>query len=119
MSFKYGPEGIRGNIEAIGRHYPEGYIARVYHDKNWEENPEVMRHLCDVYCKYHEVVDLCPVRKLAMHGQPFLPKFGKLWRFSPMADPLVAEFHSRDLDSRPTGREWAAVEEWLRRDTIQ
>ena len=54
-----------------------------------------------------------------MHGQPFLPKFGKLWRFSPMADPLVAEFHSRDLDSRPTGREWAAVEEWLHRDTIQ
>ena len=73
-----------------------------------------------VYCDHRDFVDLCPVRKLTLHSpsaalseRPLLPKFGMLWRFSPIADPLVAEFHSRDLDSRPTGREWAAVEEWL------
>ena len=113
-------KGIRGNVEDMRRHYPEGYTARVYHDKNWEQNPEQMRRLCQVYCDHRDVVDLCAVRKLALHGpserRPLLPKFGMLWRFSPMADPLVAEFHSRDLDSRPTEREWAAVEEWLRSD---
>ena len=115
-------KGVRGNVEDMRVHYPKGYTLRVYHDKNWEENPEQMRHLCKVYCDHRDVVDLCPVRKLTLRipaaaaysERPLLPKFGMLWRFSPIADPLVAEFHSRDLDSRPTEREWAAVEEWLR-----
>lgn len=37
---------------------------------------------------------------------------GTLWRFAPMADPLVEEWHSRDLDSRISRREVAAVEDW-------
>ena len=36
-----------------------------------------------------------------------------MWRFTPMIDPLVSEFHSRDLDSIVTAREVAAVNEWL------
>ena len=43
-------------------------------------------------------------------------EFGMLWRFAPMADPLVGEWHSRDLDSRVTSREVAAVREWLLSD---
>lgn len=39
---------------------------------------------------------------------------GVVWRFAPMADDLVSEWHSRDLDSRPSARERAAVDEWLR-----
>ena len=115
-------EGIRGNVEDLRAHYPKGYTARVYHDKNWEENPGQMEDLCNVYCAHRDIMDLCPVRKLALKRPPgleqlpLLPRFGMLWRFSPIADPLVTEFHSRDLDSRPTGREWAAVEEWLRSD---
>jgi hypothetical protein len=35
-----------------------------------------------------------------------------VWRFAPMADPLVSEWHSRDLDSRISLREVAAVEDW-------
>ena len=38
---------------------------------------------------------------------------GQVWRFAPMADPLVSEFHSRDLDSIVSQREVAAVNEWL------
>ena len=30
-----------------------------------------------------------------------------------MADPLVGEWHSRDLDSRPSQREVDAVNDWL------
>ena len=37
---------------------------------------------------------------------------GTLWRFAPMADPQVAEWHSRDLDSRIMSRETAAVRDW-------
>ncbi len=38
--------------------------------------------------------------------------FGMFWRFSPMADPLVEEWHSRDLDSRVGRREAEAVREF-------
>ena len=40
--------------------------------------------------------------------------FGMIWRFAAMADPLVIEWHSRDLDSLPNPREVAAVNDWLR-----
>ena len=36
-----------------------------------------------------------------------------LWRFIPMIDPTVAVMASRDLDSRLTSRETAAVNQWL------
>ncbi len=36
-----------------------------------------------------------------------------LWRFAPMADPLVQEFHSRDLDSTVSQREVDAVNDWI------
>ena len=35
------------------------------------------------------------------------------WRFLPSLDPQVSVFLSRDLDSRVTAREVAAVKEWL------
>jgi len=35
-----------------------------------------------------------------------------LWRFAPMADEYVAEWHSRDLDATILEREVAAVQEW-------
>jgi hypothetical protein len=35
-----------------------------------------------------------------------------MWRFAPMADDYVLEWHSRDLDSTIIPREVAAVEEW-------
>ena len=41
---------------------------------------------------------------------------GQVWRFVPMADPLVSEFHSRDLDSIVSKREVEAVNEWLKVD---
>ena len=108
--------GIRGNIKDLKAIYPEGYIVRIYHDKRWEENSELMNHLCTAYCEHRNMVDLCPVHELhsPASGQPLFPKNGMLWRFAPMADILVTEFHSRDLDSRPTKREWAAVDMWLR-----
>ena len=38
--------------------------------------------------------------------------FGMLWRFAPMADPWVEEWHSRDLDATIIQREVDAVLEW-------
>ena len=111
-------QGIRGNIIDLKRKYPKGYIARIYHDKNWEESKEWMTLLCKVYCENSDTMDLCSVRKLyntaTESSQSLMTKCGTLWRFAPMADKLVTEFHSRDLDSRPTEREWAAVNEWLK-----
>jgi len=39
-------------------------------------------------------------------------QFGMLWRFAPMADDYVSEWHSRDLDATILEREVAAVQEW-------
>lgn len=38
--------------------------------------------------------------------------FGMHWRFAPMADPYVDEWHSRDLDATMLQRELDAVREW-------
>lgn len=38
--------------------------------------------------------------------------FGMMWRFAPMADKYVLEWHSRDLDAVMLEREVAAVHEW-------
>ena len=100
--------GIRGNILDLKAKYPKGYTARIYHDSSWERDPNQMNLLCQVYCDYSDMMDLCPVQKLhsPASGWPLLPKFGMVWRFAPMADEFVTEFHSRDLDSRPTDREF-------------
>ena len=60
-------------------------------------------------------LDLCPALSL--------PKFGNatklyplIWRFLPAIDPQVDIFFSRDLDSRISQREAAAVSEFLKSD---
>ena len=46
-------------------------------------------------CRLH----LCSVRSIPGFGD-ISAKFGMVWRFLPMADPLVDVMVSRDLDSR-------------------
>ena len=43
----------------------------------------------------------------------------RTWRFIPMLDSKVQEFHSRDLDSLPTEREVLAVKEFSLNDNFQ
>ncbi len=78
-----------------------------------------MTDLCKIHCENSDILDLCPVYDLysPASGKPIEPKFAMLWRFAPMADPTVAEWHSRDLDSRVSPREWAAVSEWKESNT--
>jgi len=56
--------------------------------------------------------DLCPVNSLPQFGD-LSSVFGMTWRFLPISDPTVDIMVSRDLDSRFTAREQAAVSEWL------
>ena len=46
-------------------------------------------------------------------GHPGLEDYGDVWRFLPVLDPGVEAVLSRDLDSRLTDREVAAVTQWL------
>ena len=55
---------------------------------------------------------MCPVDSLAHLGD-LSSVDGELWRFVPLVDPQVSVMVSRDLDSRLTAREQAAVEDWL------
>ena len=57
-------------------------------------------------------MDLCPVR------HPGLEEYGDVWRFLPVLDPGVEAVLSRDLDSRLTAREAAAVTQWLEETSL-
>ena len=64
-------------------------------------------------CK-NKFLDLCDAGRLP--GSPMGDAreiFPMLWRFLPTLDPQVDVFLSRDLDSRFSEREVAAVTEWL------
>ena len=51
--------------------------------------------------------------KITLESYPGLEgKFGMLWRYAPMADRNVLEWHSRDLDATIIKREVDAVQEW-------
>lgn len=106
--------GILHNLDAIKRIYP-GYIMRLYTSINPGEPGH--EQLCDLTCSPTNPIDICPVGDT--NAPPFEMQtdmgdnFGMLWRFAPMADPLVKEWHSRDLDSIVSEREVAAVRDWL------
>merc|ERR1712223_841951 len=103
----YYKKGFVRNVDAIKKYYPNQYIIRLYYNDQTMTDKNV---LCDIYCQ-ESSVDLCNVKTIDVY--PTLKySVGQVWRFAPMVDPLVSEFHSRDLDSIVSHREFAAVNEW-------
>eukprot|EP00095_Tigriopus_kingsejongensis_P001170 maker-scaffold415_size178368-snap-gene-0.26 protein:Tk01170 transcript:maker-scaffold415_size178368-snap-gene-0.26-mRNA-1 annotation:"hypothetical protein DAPPUDRAFT_96285" len=99
--------GILENLRGIRKLYP-GYVMRLYHNASHSDTG--FQELCDIYC-HSDSLDLCHVHSIDQY--PGINNmFGMLWRFAPLADPTVSEFHSRDLDSRISEREVAAVKDW-------
>ncbi len=101
------------SIEAVKKYYP-GYVFRLY--TNMSREVEGKRYevdtICAIACQY-DFVDVCPVDALRLpDGQPMNTTSGSVWRFYAMLDPLVDEWHSRDLDSRIDEREAEAVRDW-------
>merc|ERR1719431_1051297 len=92
--------------------YP-GWLFRLYFDPG-PQNIRTRRTLCSLAC-YSNIFDLCPVTHLPQYGD-LSAVFGMVWRFLPMADPTVDIMISRDLDSRFSPREAAAVSDWLASD---
>lgn len=110
--------------------FGSGWIMRIYHDADGGERLDFM---CNVSC-HHPHVDLCYAGDIPQLGNltglnrlpscmrvASVPASGvsfkidvepTVWRYLPLADPLVQEFHSRDLDSRPSMREMDAVREF-------
>ena len=100
--------GIASNAASIQSSYP-GYVMRLYFNKN-SMRRDGLNKICDLFCK-HPNVDLCDVGQIQQYPH-LAKKFGMIWRFTPMADPLVEEWHSRDLDSKILQREVSAVQDW-------
>jgi len=90
--------------------YPDGYSVRVYHEFG-PDHPD-REKLCDMFCSYDKL-DICDINQLKIENVDLPKAFGMIWRFIPMADDLVSEWHSRDLDSRISQRESDAVNDWL------
>ena len=107
-------EGIKENVDLIYIFYP-GWTMRLYYDLEYKD--PMFGELCSLACS-RPILDLCHVRHLP--GSPSTDAsriFPMLWRYFPTLDPQVDVFASRDLDSRITAREVAAVKEWIENST--
>lgn len=120
-------QGAWDNAKLIPEFYGPDWVMRLYHDQvGFDE--KAMKYLCDLKCN-HSHVDLCFIGSIPHYDDvegirknkcftyfrdtfPSIDHPGTLWRFLPMADPLVDIFHVRDLDSRPSMRESAALAEF-------
>ena len=103
-------EGIQENLALVSRLYGADWSVRLYYDLD-QEDP-LHQDLCNMACD-HPSLDLCYVRDLP--GTPVQDAssvFAMNWRFLPTLDPQVDIFLCRDLDSRVTEREVAAVKDW-------
>ena len=102
--------GILGNLKLMPKYYP-GWVMRLYYDL--DKADPIFQDLCQLAC--HDAnLDICDAKHLP--GTPFVDArrvFAMNWRFFPTLDPQVDVFVSRDLDSRFSHREFAAVQEWL------
>ena len=106
-------EDVDRNAEEIQKLFPD-FTLRIYHDIDILTSYRNHAALCHVFCNRPNV-DLCNVRRISRSSLVGLNRaLGLIWRFAPMSDPDVAEFHSRDLDSRPSEREKAAILDWKR-----
>lgn len=108
--------GIEKNLEAMREHYPSGFLVRIYHDFDFGDG-ERLDVLCRISCRNADI-DLCDARDIVGKYGNVADSFGMLWRFAPMSDPFVDEFHSRDLDSVISAREAAAVKDF-REETVR
>jgi len=102
--------GIEENLALLPTFYP-GWTIRLYYDL--EEGDPLLEDICGLACKDVNI-DLCYVKELP--GNPLQDAahvFPMMWRFFPTLDPQVDLFVSRDLDSRFSWREVAAVNEWI------
>ena len=90
-------DGALANAKLIADFFP-GWTMRVYHDRSVPE--PVLEYLREHDA---ELVD--------MSNDPL--KNQMVWRFLPAGEEEVDRFLSRDIDSRLSAREAAAVKEWM------
>merc|ERR1712235_60263 len=87
---------------------------RLYHDL--DKDDPLLKKICGLACNNNHL-DLCHIKSLP--SSHFLhinvsSIFPMIWRFFPTLDPQVDIYLSRDLDTRFSEREVAAVTEWMR-----
>lgn len=98
--------GLLRNVRIIPEIYGPDYMIRIYTDEVIKE----VEHL--------PYVQVILVQGESVFGIPLENIAPTVWRFLPILDPNVIEFHSRDLDSLPSIREWKAVEEFVNSNAI-
>ena len=98
--------GLLRNVRIIPEIYGPDYIIRIYTDEAIKE----VEHL--------EHVQVVLVQDEKVFGIPLENITPTVWRFVPILEPNVIEFHSRDLDSLPSLREWKAVEEFVNSNAL-
>lgn len=107
------PKYVQGMVEVakmLPKFFP-GWEARVYHDNSVPGEG------------LQELTKMPYVTLINVSTDPSLPPWvatkvnPMVWRFLIASDPTVDVYLIRDSDSRPSAREKAAVDEWLRSNT--
>jgi len=111
-------EGILENYRLIQKMYGSSWTVRVYYQVDYKggQNSTVMKQLCDLTCSESNL-DLCDASENPRLGNATI-LYPLLWRFLPVLDVNVDLFLSRDLDSRISVREVAAVHEFIQSDYL-
>ena len=100
-------EGIEENLKLIKKFYP-GWIMRLYYQVDTEES---LKEICNIACSDPDI-DICEAANNARLGNA-TSLYPLVWRFLPVLDIQVDAYLSRDLDSKISSREVAAVKEFL------
>jgi hypothetical protein len=102
--------GALKNAQLAAIHYP-GWICRFYVSPSTALDDDFFMTLLQLRAMENVEALIVPLG----HELEYSPMF---WRFMAADDPEVERFLSRDCDSRIGPEEAAAVEEWIKDDTI-
>ena len=107
-------KGVVRNLRSLKFFYP-GFVVRLYASRSLP----YLEYLCRLSCyEFKDIFDLCIIDNLKIGPIDDLNRmFPMIWRFLPTLDPQVDIVLSRDLDSKFSEREVAAVNEWLNNST--
>ena len=103
--------GIEKNLKDISNNFGPEWSMRLYIQMS-KMSTSQRTHLYNLSYSYPDVFEICDVEKLPRFGN-ISHIFAMNWRFFTTIDPQVNIAFSRDLDSKITHRELAAIRQFL------
>ena len=106
-------------MKSAKKYFPD-WVIRIYHNGTISKSD-----ICELECLADEKtntlfdnVDFCDINRLTFESMDIKHLTPSFWRWLTVGDAFVDIFLSRDFDSCIGEREFLAVEEWLKQNTL-